>query len=190
MEKSQVIEIRNKLKAGKNLPVVVYIDNLPKIIDESNILQFTKWDDENAILYNYSLTDPVLEKSPSNIGAGITLFATGYENIQSMEVSRIPVNELANSIDSLGCISAEFKERIIKVFEYVLDPNLDSLSYSDINEIIGQRVLNNNDDYYEGKFTESFAETIGMAKHNEYANKVAKENAEKLAKENANNKTK
>lgn len=179
MEKSQVIEIRDKLKAGKNLPILVYIDNLPKNIDESNVLQFTKWDDENGILYSYSLTDPIMEKSPSNIGGGITLFATGYENIQSMEVSRIPINMLGDSIDSLGCIGEEFKKRIIEVFTSILDPNIDKLDYSNINNLVGQKVFNTNDDYYAGKYTESFAETRLMAQHNEYAEKVAKENTTK-----------
>lgn len=179
MEKSQVIKMRNALKAGKNWPLVVYIDNLFKKIDESNSLQFTKWDDENGILYHYSLTDPILERSPSNIGGSISLFATDYEMIQAMEVVRMNISHLGDSIDSLGCISDEWKKRIIDRFNIALDPNLVNLSRSDINTAMGvvdsQKALNDNDDYYAGRYAQPFKETRPMAEHNEYAKKVADE---------------
>lgn len=188
MDKAQVIKMRDKLKAGKNWPVIVYIDNLFKKIDESNVLQFTKWDDENGILYHYSLTDPNLERSPSNIGGSVSLFATDYEMIQAMEVARININHLGDSIDSLGCISTEWKERIIKRFETALNPKLVNLSREDINKAMGlvdgQKALNDNDDYYAGRYAQSFAETRPMAKHNEYAEKVAAEKAAAEAKNN------
>ena len=173
MEKDQVIKMRDTLKAGKNWPLMVYIDNTFRIIDESNVLQFTKWDDENGILYNYSLTDPCMENSPSNIGGGISVFATGYSNIQCMEVARMNINNLSDSIDSIGCISSEWKERIINRFKAALDPNLVNLSHTDINKamgiIDGNKALNDNDDYYAGRFMESFAETRLMAGRNKYA---------------------
>lgn len=182
MEKDQVIKMRNALKAGKNWPVIIYIDNLFKKIDESNTFQFTKWDDENGILYHYSLTDPNLETSPSNIGGSISLFATDYEMIQAMEVACIGIDQLDTSIDSLKCITSEWKERIVNRFKTALNPNLVNLSREDINKAMGvvdgQKALNDNDDYYAGRFTQSFAETRPMAKHNEYAAKVAAEKAE------------
>lgn len=190
MEKSQVIKMRDALKAGRNWPVIVYIDNLFEKIDESNVLQFTKWDDENGFLYHYSLTDPNLERSPSNIGGGISLFATDYENIQAMEVARININNLGDSIDSLKCINPEWKERIIERFKLALNPDLVNLSRSDINKamgvIDGQKVLNDNDDYYAGRFTQSFAETRLMAERNAYAEKVAAEKAAAEAKAKTN----
>ena len=180
MEKSQVIKMRNALKAGCNWPLIVYIDNLFKKIDESNTLQFTKWDDENGILYHYSLTDPILERSPSNVGGSISLFATDYENIQAMEVVRMNVDHLDKSIDSLKCIAPEWKQRIIDRFKLALNPELVELSRSDINKAMGvvdgQKALNDNDDYYAGRYTQSFKETRQMAEHNEYAEKVAAEN--------------
>ena len=170
MEKDDVIKVRNKLKAGKNWPLIVYLDNTFKLINESNTLQFVKWDDENGILYNYSLTNPILEKSPSNIGGSISLFAVAYEHIQAMEVARLNISHLKESLDSLECITDEWKQRIIKRFEMALNPDLVNFSTSDINEamgvIDGQKALNDKDDYYNNRFTQSFAETRAKAEYN------------------------
>jgi hypothetical protein len=186
MEKERVIQMRNKLKAGENLPVIIYIDNLFKKIDESNVLQFTKWDDENGILYSYSLTDPLMDRNPSNVEGTISLFATDYEMIQAMEVPRMPITILGDSIDALECITPEWKQRIIERFELALNPELVDLKRSDINAamgiIDGQKALNDNDDYYAGRYTQSFKETRLMAERNAYAEKVAKE--KKAAEEN------
>ena len=179
MEKDQVIKMRDTLKAGKNWPLMVYIDNTFKIIDESNVFQFTKWDDDNEILYNYSLTDPNLEFSPSNIGGCISVFATGYNNIQCMEVARLNIDNLGNSIDALGCVTDEWKERIIERFKLALNPELINLNRSDINKAMGvvdgQKALKDNDDYYNRRYEQSFAETRAMAERNAYAEKMAKE---------------
>jgi hypothetical protein len=164
MEKDIVIKVRDKLKAGKNWPLIIYIDNTFRLINESNVLQFTKWDDDNGILYSYSLTDPRLEKSPSNIGGTISLFAVAYEHIQAMEIVRMNLKDLGDSIDSLDCIKPEWKERIIKRFETALNPDVVNLTARDINKamgvINGQKALNDNDEYYENRFTQSFAETV------------------------------
>ena len=170
MEKADVIKLRDKLKAGKNWPLLVYIDNTFRLINESNTLQFTKWDDEGGILYVYSLSDPRLERSPSNIGGGISLFAVPYEHIQAMEIIKLNLNNLGDSIDSLGCITKEWKERIIKRFETALNPDVVNLTARDINKamgvIDGQKALNDNDEYYENRFTESFAENVQTNKYN------------------------
>jgi hypothetical protein len=179
MTKEQVIKMRNALKAGKNLPLIVYIDNAFRNIDETNVLQFTKWDDENGFLYVYSVSDPIKDHSPSNLTGGVSLFATDYECIQSMEVARINIDDLERSIDWLDCISTEWKQRIIERFKLALNPQLTSISSSNINEVMGVTdgnvAMNDNDDYYAGRYTESFAETRAMANRNEYAEKVAKE---------------
>lgn len=163
MEKADIIKWRNTLKAGKNWPLIVYIDNTFRLIDESKVLQFTKWDDENGILYNYSLTNPILDDSPSNIGGTISLFSVAYEHIQAMEVARMNLTNLSDSIDSIGCISEEWKKRIIERFEKALNPQLVNLTARDINKVMGvidgQKALNDNDEYYENRFTQSFAET-------------------------------
>lgn len=179
MEKDQVIKMRNTLKAGKNWPLIVYIDNVFRNIDESNALQFTKWDDDNAILYSYSLSDPLKDNSYSNVNGGVSLFATSYENIQSMEVARININDLGTSIDSLGCITSEWKQRIIDRFELALNPNFVDISRSDINKamgvIDGYKALNDKDDYYAGRYSQPFVETRLMYERNAYAKKVADE---------------
>ena len=162
MEKADIIKLRDTLKAGKNWPLIIYIDNTFRLINESNTLQFTKWDDENGMLYVYSLTDPRLERSPSNIGGSISLFAVAYEHIQAMEVVRLNLKDLGDSIDSLGCISKEWKDRIIKRFETALNPDVVNLTARDINKAMGvvdgEKALNDNDEYYENRFTTSFPE--------------------------------
>lgn len=185
MNKDQVIKMRDTLKAGNNWPLMVYIDNTFRIIDESNTLQFTKWDDENGILYNYSLTNPIMEESPSNIGGGISVFATDYEYIQSMEMARLDLNDLKISLEAIGCVSPEWQERIFDRFKSILNPNIVNLYSSDINKAMGvvdgNKALNDNDDYYNGRFTQSFTETRLMADHNAYVEKKIAE--EKAAKE-------
>lgn len=179
MEKDQVIKMRDTLKAGNNWPVMVYIDNAFRIIDESNALQFTKWDDDNGILYNYSLTDINMDTNPSNIRGGISIFATDYANIQSMEVASINIKDLGTSIESLGCISDEWKERIINRFKTALNPNLVNLNREDINKAMGvvdgHKALDDSDDYYAGRYAQSFVETKIMMNHNAYAEKIAAE---------------
>lgn len=169
MEKADIIKWRDTLKAGKNWPLLVYIDNTFRLINESNALQFTKWDDDSGILYVYSLTNPILENSPSNIGGFISLFSVAYEHIQAMEVARLNITNLGESIDSLGCISNEWKQRIIERFKTALNPDIVNLTARDINKAMGvadgQKALNDNDDYYDGRFTQSFAETGYIGKN-------------------------
>ena len=87
-----------------------------------------------------------------------------------MEVARLTLKTLPESIDSIGCISNEWKSRIIEIFKTALNPDLVNLSARDINKAMGlvngEKALNDNDDYYNGRFTESFAETRAKAAHN------------------------
>ena len=190
MEKADVIKVRNILKAGKNWPLIVYIDNTFRLIDESTKYQFVKWDDENGILYNYALTEPIKERSPSNIGGTVSLFAVAYEHIQSMEVARMTIPQLKESLDSLGCVSDEWKERIIDRFKSALNPNIVNLGPTDINKahgvIDGQKAVNDNDDYYNGRFTQNFAETRAKAEYNAYVEKVNAKNKTEDEESNIN----
>ena len=101
--------------------------------------------------------------------------------IQAMEAPTINLEELPNSIDSLNCISSEWKQRIIERFKLALNPDLIAVSRRDINMAMGlvnnQKALNDNDDYYAGRYTQPFKETRLMAERNAYAEKVAKETA-------------
>lgn len=191
MEKNRVIALRNKLKAGNNWPLIVYIDNTFRLIDESNTLQFTKWDDENGFLYVYALSDPIKDNSFSNISGGVSLFATDYEHIQAMEVFRMGIDHLPISIDSLGCIASEWKERIIERFKIALNPDIAELSAKDINRAMGtvdgQKAIRDDIDYYNGKYYQPFKETRPMAKHNEYAEKVAADKAATAVEETISN---
>ena len=178
MTKEQVIKMRTVLKAGKNWPLIVYIDNAFRNINEANALQFTKWDDENGILYHYSISDPIKDHSPSNLDGGVSLFATDYEMIQSMEVANIRLDDLGASIDSLNNISDEWKQRIIERFKLALNPNKAFISREEINKAMGvidnHKAINDSDDYYNNRFTESFAETRAAANRNEYVENLAK----------------
>ena len=54
MENADVIKLRDILRKtgdNNNTPLRVYIDNSFIIIDESNKFEFTKWDDDNGILF-------------------------------------------------------------------------------------------------------------------------------------------
>ena len=174
MDKERVIELRNKLKAGKNLPLIVYIDNAFRIIDEANVLQFTKWDDDNGYLYVYGLTDNNMGRP--DIGDGVSLFAVDYESIQSMEVPRMDISCLEDSIDSIGCIGDEFKKRIVNGIKSALNPNLVNYTRADINKAMmladNNKAIDDSVDYYTGKYPQPFKETRMMAEHNKYAESI------------------
>jgi len=179
MEKDKLIKMRTALKAGKNIPVRVFLDNNNGVIDETNKLQFTKWDDDNGIIYVYRLLSPQLMQSPQNSEGELTCFAYDYECIQGMEIARLPLSLLGESIDSLGCISAQYKEHIISMFTEALDPNRVNMYPTDINKMMGiidgHKSINDDDSYYEGKFTEPFKETLSVRERNKYINSLKDE---------------
>lgn len=178
MEPDKVIRMRNALKAGMNLPVKVLINNTYTIIDEGAVGQFTKWDDENGILYSYRLTDMQSDTSPSNVSQTVSLVAIEYNAVEGMEVSALPYKYLSKSIDSLtsqgATIADEFKNRIISVFGQLLRTDMYDLTHEDINKIVGYDALNTNDDYYAGRFKESFQETRPMDERNKYVDSLNK----------------
>lgn len=162
MDRNEVIKIRDTLKCGCNLPVRVLIDNVFTIIDESKPTQFTIWDDDNEVLYSYRLVDPQTETCPSNKGQAVSLFAVSYTSIQAIELPVLPMVHLEQSIENIKNngknISDDFKQRIINTYKDVLNPNISELSHSTINNLTGSN-LDTDDDYYNGKFKESFQET-------------------------------
>lgn len=163
MTSDQVKSLRNTLKAGKNLPLRVFINNTYTAVDESRVTQFTIWDDKNCILYSYRLTDMQSETLPSNASQAVSLAAIHYDAIEGMELACLPLSDLPKSIefikDSGVTISDGFKDRIIKTYNSILNPDRIALSREDINDLTGSN-LNTKDDYYNGKFTEPFKETV------------------------------
>lgn len=168
MDKDVTIKVRNTLKAGKNLPLIVYINNSFRTIDETSVFQFTKWDDDAGILYLYSLVNPITSQIPSNIGGELSLFAVSYDTIEAMEVARLPYSELENSINSLinvggVTISDTYKKHILNMFKTALTNN-PNLTRTDINKamgiIDGNKALDDGDSYYAGTYKESFKENI------------------------------
>lgn len=173
MDKDKVIKLRDALKADKNLPLRILIDNGFTTIDESYHLQFTKWDDTNGILYSFRLVDMNRDRIPSNKANSIAVFAVEYESIQCMELAVLPLKDLDAVFDGIsdsGCtISDAFRNLIKGTFEYVLSSDRYELSPTTLSNILGPNAVNDKDDYYAqpGKFTESFKETIRYRKHNE-----------------------
>ena len=79
MTKQEVITLRNTLKAGKNIPVQVFIDNAFICVDESNITQFTLWDDDNGLLFSFRLpTTEVEDYGTSNKAENVSVYAFNY----------------------------------------------------------------------------------------------------------------
>ena len=176
MEAEKVISMRDTLKNGQNFPLIVYINNMYRLIDESVTLQFTKWDDKNHVLYVFSLSDPNISRTPSNINNELSVFAVDYEVIEAMEISRLPhkyLNSVLTKVSTEGTpIKDEVKQGVIDMFDRACDPTRVNLGPTDMNRIMGVRdgrtAVNDRDDYYEGKFTENYAETRRTADYNKY----------------------
>ena len=164
MTKEEVIKLRDTLKCGKNIPLRVLSNNSFFIIDESNVLQFTKWDDANEILYSFRMVNPNVDITPSNKQQLISLVAVPYDRIEAIEVPYLPISEIETMCDSIknsGCpFSDDFKKLIEHTFIEALHPDRITLTSSDINSIIGPGAVNDKDDYYYGKYTESNKETL------------------------------
>lgn len=177
MEAEKVISMRNALKSGKNFPLIVYMNNMYRLVDESNTLEFTKWDDENHILYVFGLSDPNISRTPSNVNNELSVFAVDYEAIEAMEIARLPREHFETVLDSIiktgTTIGDKFKQTMINVFNKVC-ANRANLTPTDINDILGAEAVNDKDDYYNGKFTENYAETRRMADHNKYVDSLHK----------------
>lgn len=180
MTKEVVISTRTALKAGHNLPVKVYSDNNFVIIDESLPLNFTKWDDENGVLYSFRLSSFDQSRMPTNVENAISVVAIDYNNIQVMEVAPMPLeffDELIGTIKDSGVtFSDTFKEQIFYNFTEALHKDRWRLAPNDINAMTGAPVVDDSDHYYAGRFTEAFKETREYAKRNEEI-KAAKNNS-------------
>lgn len=170
MEKNVVISTRTALKAGHNLPIKVYSDNNFVIIDESLPLNFTKWDDENGVLYSFRLTSFDQSRMPTNSDNAISVVALDYNFIQVMEVAPMPLkffDDLIGTIKASGVsFSDKFKEQIYYNFSEALHKDRWRLSPHDINAMTGTTVMDDSDNYYAGRMVESFKETRKYAQRN------------------------
>lgn len=170
MDKEAVIKLRDTLKCGNNYPLRMTTDSTTNMIDESNPLAFTKWDDTNGILYSIKLPDPQSEVMPSNRQRAVSVVAIFYDHINSMELALVPVDTvLPTVLDSIKAsgsgLSDDFINRILKLFKEVLSPERYELLNADINKLVGAN-LNEADDYYNGKYkTPKFVEQGRTAPH-------------------------
>lgn len=158
MDKQQIIQIRNILKAGKNLPVRIIYANSDVCIDESARAQVTLWDDENGYLFAYKLPSLQSDLTPSNIQGAVSLIAISYELIEAIETPIIPLSDLETSINAIHeirPIGDDTKNHIITMYTELLHPDRFRLGPTDMNTILGPGAVNDKDDYYAGKFTKA-----------------------------------
>lgn len=173
MEKDLLIKIRTTLKAGKDLPIKVFIDNNFCIFDESAPLQFTIWDDDNEILYSFRLPHAYDYNLPSNSKEKVVnVTATSYEQIQYMTLASTGIKNIPDIINAIRAngkdIAAEYEQIIIDTFKLINNSNKPEVSYADINKTIKSNdALPIGDDYYAGRFTENFQETVPVKLSNE-----------------------
>lgn len=182
MTKEILVKMRDTLKAGKNLPLRIFVNNNHRVIDESSVYEFVKWDDDNEILYVYSLTDMQSATCPSNKGGELSLFALHYEFIEGLEVARLPYKELENSINSLVNIGGvkftdNTKQHILDMFKAALSTTTANMYPEYINKAMGihdgNKAVNDNDSYYNNRYREAFKETRYPVQCN---NNIKKEN--------------
>jgi hypothetical protein len=176
MEKEEIIKLRNTLKTTGNLPLRIYPDNGLTVIDESLKTQFTIWDDNNGILYSFRLIGMQEDSAPNNNEKCIDCIAFSYEWIQAMEIVRLPLDKIEGTIDGIissgATVSDNFKKTIIQVFEELLNFNQGSLTPTLLNEILLRnnpdmpKPVSDNDDYLNGKFTQSWQETHLINEYN------------------------
>lgn len=159
MTNEQIVNMRDTMKCGMNLPLRIHVNNTHRIIDESNTLEFVIWDDVNGRLYQFTLPGMMSNYSPDNRSKNISTFCITYEAIEAMEIALLPLEYLDKMIESIKssgrAINDDFKKLMINTYTKILCGNYADLSHQDINDLIGSD-LNTNDDYYNNKFTTTY----------------------------------
>lgn len=168
----RIVQMRNALKGGKNIPLLIHAETGNVVISELNTLSFTKWDDTNGILYSFRLKNLTNTQSPSNLSNEIEVIGVPYDHISTIETIRMTTDQLDDvfgSMESTGITFKEgFKDAIKYAFREALHPDRWSLSRDEINSIHGTQVYDTSDDYYRGKFAEPFKETRDKAEYNKF----------------------
>ena len=167
LETADVISWRSKLKAGKNLPLRIYLDN-NYLIDENIPLNYIKWDDDNGLLYVFRLSNLTDTTTPSNRDQIISVFSAPYNEIKFMEMAKMPLGLLDELFDSIGMDNAQFRENIKYAFKEALHPDRWRLDHTDVNNMTGFQVMDIADEYFRGRFSEPFKETRPQAARNEF----------------------
>lgn len=94
---NNIPEVREALRAGRDIPILVYCDNAWTFWEKND---FVIWDDDNERVIVYRLNDD--PQSSPKLPLNVTV--TGYDHIQKME-ARITLEALEDTIDSLGTIT-------------------------------------------------------------------------------------
>lgn len=165
MKKADVIKLRTTLKQGKNLPLLVLIDNTFMNIDESDTARFTIWDDDNEFLYQFMLPVPHMQRSYTS--KDVALYAVHYEHIQGMQCNCMPVRLIDDCIEAIKSsghnISDDFKNLIINTYDKLTDNNtfidgpmtFNNLISSTRRDPEARNAVDESNDYYKGYFREN-----------------------------------
>ena len=166
----RVVVLRDSLKGDKNLPLLIHSETGNAVISESNLMSFTKWDDDNGILYSFRLKNLTNTQNPSNLSNEIEVIGVPYDHISTIETAHMELKHLDGvfgSMEAHGITFKEgFKDQIKYVFKEALHPNRWGLDHSELNAMHGFEALNTKDEYYRGRFAESFKETRDTAERN------------------------
>lgn len=104
MTKNAVVLVRDTLHGKSNQPVIARLDNEHFTIDESKTGQFILWDDDNEIVYVFSLPRANNDLYYSNKQKAIQVFATEYALIQSIERALVPLGNGETDADEIGLL--------------------------------------------------------------------------------------
>ena len=167
MNKAAIIQWRDTIKCGKNIPLRIIFDN-NYTVDENTPLTYVKWDDASGIIYIFRLSNLTDTTTPSNRDQTISVFSAPYELIWYLEIAKLPLEMLDDVFNAIGTLSPQFKENIKYAFTEAIHPDRWRLDHSDINATAGFDVMDTKDEYYRGKFAEPFKETREHARHNEF----------------------
>ena len=180
MTKEDVIRIRDQYKMGMNLPVRVLINNSFIVYDERSLTQYTIWDDEHGVIYSIRLPDPQTDLTGSNRQQQIMVFCNSYDTIEAIEIPTMPLELLPKLIKSMRdngiTISEGFEKHMIYAYGEILHKDRWKLDAEDLRTIYGdaskqEGIANatiSDEDYYKGKYAQSFQETVRYRNHNEY----------------------
>lgn len=158
MDIEKVIKLRNILKAGKNIPLMVYLDNMHKVIDESTQNHIIIWDDANGILYDITQSNDIYNTSPRDNKTVLT-FGVDYNSIQALEAACYPTEDIPNVMSyiiSSGAnnmgknIDTKAGEVVKDIFDKVLSTDTTYKTREGWNALTGAN-LDTSVDYYKGK---------------------------------------
>lgn len=158
MDKERVIKLRTALKGEKNIPLMIHVDNMFRVIDESLQNHIVLWDDANGFLYDFSMSNDIQNTSPSD-NKTVSTFGIDYESIQAIEapcyttddIPKVVNSIIASGANSMGnAIPAKAGETLKDIFDKLLSTDTTYKTREGWNKLTGGN-LDTSVDYYQGK---------------------------------------